>query len=120
MTFKKILTEIAWTWILIKIGTSKIGRCSVKHLKSFQKEYVEDNGSGLFTKHFLFENAGKQWKYDNSSNTKGEIQAISTIKARNEKIDPFSRAKVGHKVDMKEVSGGLGPFGLPASCKKKQ
>ncbi|CAG8444254.1 15580_t:CDS:2, partial [Funneliformis mosseae] len=65
----------------------------------------------------------------------GEIQAIPTSKARNETKDPFSRTKIGHKVDMKgilvktpnkfeiiygEVSGGLGPFGLPASCKKKQ
>ncbi|CAH1763122.1 12814_t:CDS:2 [Entrophospora sp. SA101] len=32
----------------------------------------------------------------------GEIQAISTNRAQNEKINPFLRAKVGHKVDMKE------------------
>ncbi|CAJ0759732.1 20734_t:CDS:2 [Entrophospora sp. SA101] len=31
----------------------------------------------------------------------GEIQAISTNRAQNEKINPFLRAKVGHKVDMK-------------------
>jgi hypothetical protein len=36
-----------------------------------------------------------------SSNIRGEIQAISTNKARNENANPFSRAKVGHKVDMK-------------------
>ncbi len=66
---------------------------------------------------------------------RGEIQAISTNKARNEKTDPFSRAKIGYKVDMKgtliktptkfeiiygEVSGGLDFFGMSASCRKKQ
>ncbi|CAG8497604.1 7557_t:CDS:2, partial [Funneliformis caledonium] len=70
-----------------------------------------------------------------SSNIRGEIQAISTNKARNENANPFSRAKVRHKVDMKgtliktpskfeviygEVSGGLANFGIPASCPKKQ
>ncbi|CAI2188276.1 15327_t:CDS:10, partial [Funneliformis geosporum] len=67
----------------------------------------------------------------NIETTWGEIQAIPTTKARNETKDPFSRAKIGHKVDMKgilvktpnkfeiiygEVSGGLGSFGLPSSC----
>ncbi|CAG8701005.1 10476_t:CDS:2 [Funneliformis caledonium] len=65
----------------------------------------------------------------------GEIQAIPISKTRNETKDPFLKTKIGHKVDMKgilvktpnkfkiiydKVSGGLGPFGLPASCKKKQ
>ncbi|CAG8521250.1 7062_t:CDS:2 [Acaulospora morrowiae] len=72
---------------------------------------------------------------ENIKNTWGEIQAISTNKARNENTNLFSRAKVGHKVDMKgtliktpnkfeviygEVSGGLTSFGIPASCPKKQ
>ncbi|CAJ0834003.1 14280_t:CDS:2 [Entrophospora sp. SA101] len=75
------------------------------------------------------------FKSPNIKNTWGEIQAISTNKARNEKMYPFSRAKIGYKVDMKgtliktptkfeiiygEVSGGLGFFGMPASCRKKQ
>ncbi|CAG8671639.1 15060_t:CDS:2, partial [Funneliformis mosseae] len=70
-----------------------------------------------------------------SSNIRGKIQAISTNKARNENANPFSRAKVRHKVDMKgtliktpskfkviyeEVSRGLATFGIPASCPKKQ
>ncbi|CAG8664475.1 7970_t:CDS:10 [Ambispora leptoticha] len=68
-------------------------------------------------------------------NSPGEIRAISTNKARNEEQNPFMKARIGHKVDMKgtlvktpnkfeiiygEISGGLTSFGLPASCRKKQ
>ncbi|CAG8669738.1 7544_t:CDS:2, partial [Funneliformis mosseae] len=71
----------------------------------------------------------------NINNSWGEIQAISTNKARNEEQNPFTKTRIGHKVDMKgtliktpnkfeiiygEVSGGLTSFGLPASCRKKQ
>ncbi|CAG8707289.1 12246_t:CDS:10, partial [Acaulospora morrowiae] len=71
----------------------------------------------------------------NINNSWGEIQAISTNKARNEEKNPFMKTRIGHKVDMKgtlvrtpnkfeiiygEVSGGLTSFGLPASCRKKQ
>nr|CAG8633643.1 11954_t:CDS:2 [Entrophospora candida] len=37
------------------------------------------------------------FKSPNIKNSWGEIQAISTNKARNEKMDPFSRAKIGYK-----------------------
>ncbi|RHZ74319.1 hypothetical protein Glove_226g27 [Diversispora epigaea] len=65
----------------------------------------------------------------------GEIQAISTSDARNEKSDPFKKARMGRKVDMKvtllktpnkfealfgEVAGGLGPSGIPTACRKKR
>ncbi|CAG8493923.1 46186_t:CDS:2 [Gigaspora margarita] len=59
----------------------------------------------------------------------------TTNEARNESNNPFQRAKVGHKADMKgilkntscklealygEVSGGLGPFGLSIASRKKK
>ncbi|CAG8507361.1 5175_t:CDS:2, partial [Cetraspora pellucida] len=62
----------------------------------------------------------------------GEIQALPTKYARNEKENPFKRARVGRRVDMKstliktspkfeviygEVSGGLGPHGIPTACR---
>ncbi|CAG8614118.1 10561_t:CDS:2 [Funneliformis caledonium] len=65
----------------------------------------------------------------------GEIQTISSSDACNEKSDPFKKARIGKKVDMKamllktsnkfealfgEVSGGLGPFGVPTACRKKR
>ncbi|CAG8461713.1 13899_t:CDS:10 [Cetraspora pellucida] len=65
----------------------------------------------------------------------GEIQALPTKYARNEKENPFKRARVGRRVDMKstliktsnkfeviygEVSGGLGPHGIPTACRKKR
>ncbi|CAG8602131.1 13281_t:CDS:10 [Acaulospora morrowiae] len=65
----------------------------------------------------------------------GEIHALSNSDARNEKSDPFKKARVGRKVDMKvtllktpnkfealfgEVSGGLGQFGIPTACRKKR
>ncbi|CAG8441876.1 2911_t:CDS:2, partial [Scutellospora calospora] len=71
----------------------------------------------------------------NINSSWGEIQAISTNKARNEEQNPFTRARVEYKVDMRgilvktpkkfeiiygEISGGLTYFGLPASCRKKQ
>ncbi|CAI2190222.1 16946_t:CDS:10, partial [Funneliformis geosporum] len=46
---------------------------------------------------------------ENIKNTWGEIQAISTNKARNENAIIYG-----------EVSGGLASFGIPASCPKKQ
>ncbi|CAG8718083.1 4925_t:CDS:2, partial [Funneliformis caledonium] len=64
----------------------------------------------------------------------GETQALATNDARNEKQNPFQRARIGRKVDMKcvlvktlnkfevvygEVSGGLGPFGPSAHRKKR-
>ena len=65
---------------------------------------------------------------------RGEVQALATSNARNENADPFKKARVGRKVDMKailirtnkfeviygEVAGGLGPFGIPAACRKKR
>ena len=54
--------------------------------------------------------------------------------ARNEKTNPFEKARMGRKVDMKgvlikipnkfgvvygKVSGGLGPYGPSAHCKKR-
>ncbi|CAG8527868.1 11147_t:CDS:10, partial [Ambispora leptoticha] len=65
----------------------------------------------------------------------GEIHALSSSDARNEKSDPFKKARMGRKVDMKvtllktpnkfealfgEVSGGLGQFGIPKACRKKR
>ncbi|CAG8511147.1 11798_t:CDS:2 [Ambispora leptoticha] len=65
----------------------------------------------------------------------GEIHALSSSDARNEKSDPLKKARVGRKVDMKvtllktpnkfealfgEVSGGLGQFGIPTACRKKR
>ncbi|CAG8536868.1 14270_t:CDS:2, partial [Funneliformis mosseae] len=65
----------------------------------------------------------------------GEIQNISSSDTCNEKSDPFKKARIGKKVDMKamllktsnkfealfgEVSGGLGPFGVPTACRKKR
>ncbi|CAI2199695.1 15331_t:CDS:2, partial [Funneliformis geosporum] len=37
----------------------------------------------------------------NINNSWGEIQAISTNKAWNEEQNPFTKARIGHKVDMK-------------------
>ncbi|CAG8715280.1 4428_t:CDS:2 [Funneliformis caledonium] len=65
----------------------------------------------------------------------GEVQALSTSDARNENVDPFKKARMGRKVDMKatltktlnkfeviygEVAGGLGSFGIPSACRKKR
>nr|CAG8651698.1 15474_t:CDS:2 [Entrophospora candida] len=65
--------------------------------------------------------------------TMGEIQSYSTKEAQNEDANPFQKARIGRKVDMVgnlketsfkvealfgEVSGGLGPFGLPAATRK--
>ena len=65
---------------------------------------------------------------------KGEIQAISTNKARNEEQSPSTKTRVGYKVDMKgtlvktpnkfeviygEIFGGLISFDLLAYYKKK-
>ncbi|CAG8757479.1 41788_t:CDS:10, partial [Gigaspora margarita] len=65
----------------------------------------------------------------------GEVQSLATNEARNESNNPFQRAKVGHKADMKgilkntscklealygEVFGGLGPFGLSIASRKKK
>ncbi|CAG8765805.1 14272_t:CDS:2, partial [Rhizophagus irregularis] len=64
----------------------------------------------------------------------GEVQALSTNYARNEKGNPFKRARMGRKVDIKstliqtsnkfkviygEVAGGLDTFGTPTACRKK-
>ena len=69
------------------------------------------------------------------SPNRGEIQTISSSDARNENSDPFKKARIGRKVDMKvtllktpnkfealfgEVAGGLGPFGIPTACRKKR
>ncbi|CAI2177722.1 13174_t:CDS:10 [Funneliformis geosporum] len=74
----------------------------------------------------------------NSSHIKdiwGETQALSTNDARNEKANPFKKARMGRKVDMKatliktsnkfeviygEVARGLGPLGIPMACPKKR
>ena len=71
---------------------------------------------------------------NNSFICRGETQALATNDARNEKQNPFQRARIGRKVDMKcvlvktlnkfevvygEVSGGLGPFGPSAHRKKR-
>ncbi|CAG8742557.1 9377_t:CDS:2, partial [Racocetra fulgida] len=65
----------------------------------------------------------------------GEVQALSTNYARNEKASPFKKARIGRRVDMKstlikttnkfeiiygEVSGGLGPLRIPTACRKKR
>ncbi|CAG8804014.1 8155_t:CDS:2, partial [Gigaspora margarita] len=57
----------------------------------------------------------------------GEVQSLATNEACNKSNNPFQRAKVGHKADMKrilknygEVSGGLGPFGLSIVSRKKK
>ncbi|CAG8518740.1 13619_t:CDS:10 [Funneliformis mosseae] len=65
----------------------------------------------------------------------GEIQSYSTKEAQNEDANPFQKDRIGRKVDMignlketsfkvevlfGEVSGGLGPFGLPAATRKKR
>ncbi|RIA98090.1 hypothetical protein C1645_731868 [Glomus cerebriforme] len=65
----------------------------------------------------------------------GEIQAFSSNDARNEKANPFQKARMGRKVDMKatlirtsnkfkviygEVARGLGPLGIPMACLKKR
>ncbi|CAG8694093.1 13355_t:CDS:2 [Acaulospora morrowiae] len=65
----------------------------------------------------------------------GEVQTLSTSDARNENVDPFKKARMSRKVDMKatliktlnkfeviygEVAGGLGPFGIPSACRKKR
>ncbi|CAG8656253.1 17887_t:CDS:2, partial [Funneliformis caledonium] len=64
----------------------------------------------------------------------GEIQSYSTREAQNEDVNLFQKDRIGRKVDMignlkemsfkvevlfGEVSGGLGPFGLPAATRKK-
>ncbi|CAG8741846.1 1791_t:CDS:2, partial [Racocetra persica] len=65
----------------------------------------------------------------------GEIHVLSSSDTRNEKSDPFKKARMGKKVDMKvtllktpnkfealfgEVSGELGQFGIPTACRKKR
>ncbi|CAG8511508.1 24514_t:CDS:2, partial [Dentiscutata erythropus] len=65
----------------------------------------------------------------------GEIQSLVTNEARNKSNNPFQRAKIGHKANMKgilkntscklealygEVSGGLEPFGLSIASRKKK
>ncbi|CAG8654649.1 10591_t:CDS:2, partial [Ambispora gerdemannii] len=65
----------------------------------------------------------------------GEIQSLSSSDARNEKSNPYKKARMGRKVDMKatllntpnkfeaifgEVAGGLGPFGALTACRKKR
>ncbi|CAG8648740.1 6972_t:CDS:10, partial [Funneliformis caledonium] len=72
---------------------------------------------------------------DKIKNAWGEIQALSTNDARNEGGNPFKKARIGRRVDMKstliktsnkfeviygEVAGGLGPFGLPTACRRKR
>ncbi|CAG8506822.1 17806_t:CDS:10 [Acaulospora morrowiae] len=72
---------------------------------------------------------------NNIKNAWGEIQALPTNYARNEKGNPFKKARIGRRVDMKstliktsnkfeiiygEVSGGLGPLGIPTACRKKR
>ncbi|CAG8778759.1 1969_t:CDS:2 [Gigaspora rosea] len=67
--------------------------------------------------------------------TLGEVQSLANNEARNESNNPFQRAKVGHKADMKgtlkntscklealygEVFEGLGPFGLSIASRKKK
>ncbi|CAG8737504.1 39705_t:CDS:2, partial [Gigaspora margarita] len=66
---------------------------------------------------------------------RGEIHVLSSSDARNEKSDPYKKARMGRKVDMKvtllktpnkfealfgEVSGGLGQHGIPTACRKKR
>src|SRR6266542_2807033 len=66
---------------------------------------------------------------------RGEIQSYATKEAQNKDVNPFQNARIGRKVDMigilnktqskvealfGEVSGGLGPFGLPAASRKKR
>ncbi|RIA88385.1 hypothetical protein C1645_826451 [Glomus cerebriforme] len=68
-------------------------------------------------------------------NTWREVQALSTNYACNEKGNPFKRARMGRKVDMKstliqtsnkfeviygKVTEGLGPFGTPTACHRKR
>lgn len=70
---------------------------------------------------------------NNSFICRGETQDLATNDARNEKQNPFQKARIGRKVDMKcvlvktpnkfevvygEVSGGL-PFGPSAHRKKR-
>ncbi|CAG8477785.1 11474_t:CDS:10 [Acaulospora morrowiae] len=72
---------------------------------------------------------------DRIKNIWGEIQALPTNYARNEKGNPFKKARIGRRVDMKstlfktsnkfeviygEVAGGLGPLGIPTACRKKR
>ncbi|CAH1768215.1 2375_t:CDS:10 [Entrophospora sp. SA101] len=72
---------------------------------------------------------------DRIKNAWGEIQALPTNYARNEKGNPFKKARIGRRVDMKstlvktsnkfeviygEVAGGLGPLGIPTACRKKR
>ncbi|CAG8717536.1 43089_t:CDS:2 [Gigaspora margarita] len=78
--------------------------------------------------------------YDLDSQLKKIIQrgfglsSLVTNKAHNESNNPFQRAKIGHKADMKgtlkntscklellyeEVTRGFGPFGLSIASKKK-
>ncbi|CAG8641269.1 7205_t:CDS:10, partial [Dentiscutata heterogama] len=72
---------------------------------------------------------------DKIKNAWGEIQALPTKYARNEKENPFKRARVGRRIDMKstliktsnkfeviygEVAGGLGQLGIPTACRKKR
>ncbi|CAG8530591.1 11444_t:CDS:2 [Dentiscutata heterogama] len=78
--------------------------------------------NGIFTSHHI----KHSW---------GEIQALSNKDARNEKSNPYKKARIGRKVDMKgtslktsnkfeaifgEAAGGLGPFGAAAACRKKR
>ncbi|CAG8710089.1 14647_t:CDS:2, partial [Funneliformis mosseae] len=65
----------------------------------------------------------------------GEVQALPTNNARNEKGSPFKRTRVSRRVDMKstlvktankfeviygEVAGGLGLLGIQTACRKKR
>ncbi|CAG8817180.1 44715_t:CDS:2, partial [Gigaspora margarita] len=65
----------------------------------------------------------------------GKVQSLANNEAHNKSNNPFQRAKVDYKADMKgilkntsyklealygEVSGGLGPFGLSIASRKKK
>ncbi|RHZ52656.1 hypothetical protein Glove_459g8 [Diversispora epigaea] len=67
-------------------------------------------------------------------NAWGEIQVLPINYARNEKGNPFKKAQIGRRVDMKstlvktsnkfeviygKVAEGLGPLGIPTACRKK-
>ncbi|RHZ52658.1 hypothetical protein Glove_459g7 [Diversispora epigaea] len=71
---------------------------------------------------------------DRIKNAWGEIQVLPINYARNEKGNPFKKAQIGRRVDMKstlvktsnkfeviygKVAEGLGPLGIPTACRKK-
>ncbi|RIB13782.1 hypothetical protein C2G38_2324563 [Gigaspora rosea] len=87
---------------------------------------------GIFSKNLIDD---KWYELHYIKIKRGEVQSLATNEARNESNNPFQRAKVGHKADMKgtlkntscklealygEVSGGLGPFGLSIASRKKK